>query len=274
MAIIRRSPSHKFEAENKVSDLSFSEQCEEKGPIAFEVRPDPELIIKFPFLVLYKIAVSVQPSQPKQHQQLEQLPQLAPQPIAESSSMEYYSSPAGTGPPERDAKYTKLHCPFHRINVLSQEPHRLVGNNVKFYPIENNGRVLPGCSGFIPLKFKQRTQYSESTVTRWSSGLQYSWHFNIFPTKSMTLPEYSNMIKNLDWKLCNIKEAASPDKLPESLTLEIYRDDILRELENRFMWKESDHKDYHIEDDCKELTSEFEEGLKIDDRPSTINSIL
>ncbi|GBC03558.1 hypothetical protein RclHR1_00520010 [Rhizophagus clarus] len=242
MAIIRRSPSHKFEAENKVSDLSFSEQCEEKGPIAFE-----------PFLVLYKIAVSVQPSQPKQHQQLEQLPQLAPQPIAESSSMEYYSSPAGTGPPERDAKYTKLHCPFHRINVLSQEPHRLVGNNVKFYPIENNGRVLPGCSGFIPLKFKQRTQYSESTVTRSGISLLFSFAGDS-PSRWTCYP--LNQLK------------------PESLTLEIYRDDILRELENRFMWKESDHKDYHIEDDCKELTSEFEEGLKIDDRPSTINSIL
>src|SRR5205814_9402909 len=33
--------------ENKVSYLSSSEQCEEKGPIAFEARPDPELIIKF-----------------------------------------------------------------------------------------------------------------------------------------------------------------------------------------------------------------------------------
>src|SRR3982074_3334204 len=32
--------------ENKVSNLSFSEQCEEKGPITFEARPDPELIIK------------------------------------------------------------------------------------------------------------------------------------------------------------------------------------------------------------------------------------
>ncbi|CAG8642391.1 5904_t:CDS:2 [Paraglomus brasilianum] len=32
--------------ENKVSYLSFSEQCEEKGPITFEARPDPELIIK------------------------------------------------------------------------------------------------------------------------------------------------------------------------------------------------------------------------------------
>ena len=32
--------------ENKVSDLSFSEQCEEKGPITFEAKPDPELIIK------------------------------------------------------------------------------------------------------------------------------------------------------------------------------------------------------------------------------------
>ncbi len=39
--------------ENKVS--SFSGQCEEKGPIIFEARPDPELIIKsvleyFPYL--------------------------------------------------------------------------------------------------------------------------------------------------------------------------------------------------------------------------------
>ncbi|PKK56037.1 hypothetical protein RhiirC2_800892 [Rhizophagus irregularis] len=39
--------------ENKVS--SFPEQCEEKGPITFEARPDPELIIKsvlehFPYL--------------------------------------------------------------------------------------------------------------------------------------------------------------------------------------------------------------------------------
>src|SRR5437667_4717136 len=35
--------------ENKISDLSFpssSEQCEEKGPITFEVKPDSELIIK------------------------------------------------------------------------------------------------------------------------------------------------------------------------------------------------------------------------------------
>ena len=44
--------------ENKVSDLSFpsfGEQCQEKGPITFEARPDPELIIKsvlehFPYL--------------------------------------------------------------------------------------------------------------------------------------------------------------------------------------------------------------------------------
>ena len=32
--------------ENKVFYLSFSEQCEEKGPITFEVKPDQELIIK------------------------------------------------------------------------------------------------------------------------------------------------------------------------------------------------------------------------------------
>ncbi|UZN99522.1 uncharacterized protein OCT59_000790 [Rhizophagus irregularis] len=41
--------------ENKVSYLSSSEQCEEKGLITFKVRPDPELIIKsvlehFPYL--------------------------------------------------------------------------------------------------------------------------------------------------------------------------------------------------------------------------------
>src|SRR5256714_11221484 len=32
--------------ENKVSYLSFSKQCEEKGLITFEAKPDSELIIK------------------------------------------------------------------------------------------------------------------------------------------------------------------------------------------------------------------------------------
>ncbi|PKY39748.1 hypothetical protein RhiirA4_527886 [Rhizophagus irregularis] len=41
--------------ENKVSYLSFSEQCEEKGPITYKAKSDPELIIKsvlehFPYL--------------------------------------------------------------------------------------------------------------------------------------------------------------------------------------------------------------------------------
>src|SRR6266496_2200957 len=52
------SEAHLFinsKPENKVSYLSFSGQCEEKGPIIFEARPDPELIIKsvlehFPYL--------------------------------------------------------------------------------------------------------------------------------------------------------------------------------------------------------------------------------
>ncbi|CAG8678044.1 3304_t:CDS:10, partial [Gigaspora margarita] len=35
-----------IQPENKVSDLSFSEQCEEKGPIMFKVKPNSELIIK------------------------------------------------------------------------------------------------------------------------------------------------------------------------------------------------------------------------------------
>src|SRR5687767_11878840 len=33
-------------SENKVSYLSFSEQCEEKGPIIFKAKPNPELIVK------------------------------------------------------------------------------------------------------------------------------------------------------------------------------------------------------------------------------------
>ena|SRR5437016_7907135 len=36
--------------ENKVSNLSFSEQCEEKGPITFKAKPDSELIIKSVFI--------------------------------------------------------------------------------------------------------------------------------------------------------------------------------------------------------------------------------
>jgi hypothetical protein len=33
------------------------------------------------------------------------------------------------------------------------------------------------------------------------------------------------------------------------------------------------HVDYHIEDDCEELVSKFEERLKIDDRPGNLNSL-
>ena len=33
--------------ENKVSYLSFTEQCEEKGPITFEVRPDPDSRVSY-----------------------------------------------------------------------------------------------------------------------------------------------------------------------------------------------------------------------------------
>src|SRR5689334_16582137 len=32
--------------ENKVSYLSFSEQCKEKGPITYKTKPEPELIIE------------------------------------------------------------------------------------------------------------------------------------------------------------------------------------------------------------------------------------
>ena len=55
MAIIRSTciGNHKFEARKQ--SIIFPEQCEEEGPITFEVRPDPELIIKsvlehFPYL--------------------------------------------------------------------------------------------------------------------------------------------------------------------------------------------------------------------------------
>lgn len=132
--------------------------------------------------------------------------------------MEYYSSPAGTGPPEIGAKYTKLHWPLHRIDALLQEPlkgdYKLNENNyVKFYQIENNGFVVPGCSSFVPLNSRYNVPsqqllgpespcyflspgtvlpdglaivYTKKMKNRFPLGLQYSWHFNIFPTRSMT----------------------------------------------------------------------------------------
>ncbi|RGB27319.1 hypothetical protein C1646_819843 [Rhizophagus diaphanus] len=189
-----------------------------------------------------------------------------PQPITESSSMKYYRVPAGTGPPEVGEKYTILHWPLHRINALSQGPlkgeYKLDENIVKFYQTTKDGFVVPGCSSFVPLNSRHNVPsrrllgpespcyflspgtvlpdglaivYTKKMKTRFPSDLQHLWHFNIFPTSSMTLHEYSNMIKNLDWKPCNIKT--------ESVTLETYRADILGELEDRFMWKESDFFD-------------------------------
>src|SRR3954452_21498727 len=46
MAIIRRCLLINSKPENKVFYLSSSEQCEEKGPITFKAKPNPELIIK------------------------------------------------------------------------------------------------------------------------------------------------------------------------------------------------------------------------------------
>ncbi|CAB4467002.1 uncharacterized protein OCT59_014126 [Rhizophagus irregularis] len=261
--------------------------------------------------------------------------------------MKYYRVPAGTGPPEVGEKYTILHWPLHRINALSQGPlkgeYKLDENNVKFYQTTKDGFVVPGCSSFVPLNSRHNVPsrrllgpespcyflspgtvlpdglaivYTKKMKTRFPSDLQHLWHFNIFPTRSMTLHEYSNMIKNLDWKPCNIKVGASPDKLvsknddidglksieilglyflmslwydqatnsmdrlqaneihtwisldkptfqdlicdedrsfyvfsmldqlkTESVTLETYCADILGELEDRFMWKESDFFD-------------------------------
>src|SRR5436305_6113737 len=45
-ACIRSQPSHKFEARKQSILFTFSKQCEEKGPITFEAKPDSELIIK------------------------------------------------------------------------------------------------------------------------------------------------------------------------------------------------------------------------------------
>jgi len=139
--------------------------------------------------------------------------------LAESSSMEYYTEPAGTGPPRIGEKYIKLHWPLHRINALSQEPlkadYKLDEYNImKFYPIENNYRLVPGCSSFVPLSSRHNVPsqrllgpespcyflspgtvlpeglaivYTKEMKNRFPSGLQHSWHFNIFPTRSMSL---------------------------------------------------------------------------------------
>jgi hypothetical protein len=44
LSLVHESEVINLMLENKV--LSFSKQCEEKGSITFEARPDPELIIK------------------------------------------------------------------------------------------------------------------------------------------------------------------------------------------------------------------------------------
>src|SRR5436853_5611573 len=46
MAIIRSPHSQKFEARKQSIIFIFPEPCEEKGPITFEAKPNPELIIK------------------------------------------------------------------------------------------------------------------------------------------------------------------------------------------------------------------------------------
>lgn len=193
-----------------------------------------------------QIEIEQQPKQPKQPQLLseQQLPVTQFIPPPSISFMEHYDLPAGTGPPEVGTKFTKLHWPLHRISALSQEPligdYRLEENNVKFYQVENNGFAVPGCSCFVPLDKSHNVPsvqllespcyflspgtvlpdglaivYTKKMQTRYPlcSQNQHALHFNIFPTRSMTLPEYSNLIKGLNWMPCNIKESAYPDEL-------------------------------------------------------------
>ncbi|RIA98051.1 hypothetical protein C1645_813277 [Glomus cerebriforme] len=145
-----------------------------------------------------------------------------PQPVEqiENSNLameQHFSPPFGTGPPSR------------------------VDNYVKPYPLEDDReRIPPGVSCFVPLSKPHNVPSErlhgpespcyylppESTLPdglalvftntmqlRFPSGVQEAWHFHMFPTRAMTIQEFSQMIKNINWFPCNVKANAVPDEL-------------------------------------------------------------
>ncbi|POG57927.1 hypothetical protein GLOIN_2v1886220 [Rhizophagus irregularis DAOM 181602=DAOM 197198] len=155
---------------------------------------------------------------------------------------------ATSRPPRKGKLLTKTPCPIHRLGDTTEEirhvDYELVdGNFVRHYIHDDINPI--GVSCFTPLGEPPHKNpisdqidcyflpkdtllpqglaiiFTHKTRLRFPTCCQKGWHFCIVPTMQMTLAEYGDAIKNLNWNLCEIKANAELKEL-------VHKDDDLR----------------------------------------------
>ncbi|CAG8687867.1 16083_t:CDS:2 [Rhizophagus irregularis] len=114
--------------------------------------------------------------------------------------------------PEKGSTYTQVSWDVHRPNAMHQEicrrPHNtpnksLSNENIHCYFIPQGTSLPEGLALFYTHKMK----------LRFPSDVQGALHFVIAPTISMTKENYEQLIRNLDWQICNLKASAEMNEL-------------------------------------------------------------
>ncbi|CAB4482672.1 hypothetical protein RhiirA1_473797 [Rhizophagus irregularis] len=147
--------------------------------------------------------------------------------------------------PEKGSTYTQVSWDVHRPNAMLQEICRLdykLDNTRPGYLIyyNINDKNAKGVSCFVPLRRPHNTPnkslsnenihcyfipqgtslpeglalfYTHKMKLRFPSDVQGALHFVIAPTISMTKENYEQLIRNLDWQICNLKASAEMNEL-------------------------------------------------------------
>ncbi|RIA97932.1 hypothetical protein C1645_732057 [Glomus cerebriforme] len=137
-------------------------------------------------------------------------------------------------PPRLGMLLTKTPCSIYRLETITKElrdgDYELVEENIIRHYIYNDINAIgascftflgnplyknlisnPIDCYFIPkdtlLPEGLAIVFNRKIKLRFSSCCQKGWHFCIVPTRQMTLAEYGDAIKNLNWNLCEIRDS-------------------------------------------------------------------
>jgi hypothetical protein len=102
-------------------------------------------------------------------------------------------------------KFDEIHpCGISCFVLLGDPPHNNPISKKKNCFIIAKGTTLP--NGLILV-------FTNFMKLRYPSGIQNAWHFVIVPTERMTLISYTEAIRNLNWRLCEIKTNSELEKM-------------------------------------------------------------
>ncbi|GBC10456.1 hypothetical protein RclHR1_09640007 [Rhizophagus clarus] len=103
--------------------------------------------------------------------------------------------PIGTQPPQLDTAFVKAKWTIHFLSTIRTPLHNTpLSKKTDCYVIPK-GTYLS--SGLVLV-------YTNIMKLQFPFGIQDVWHFVIVPTERMTLIDYTNLKKDLDWELCGV----------------------------------------------------------------------